>query len=82
VLACTGKKFAGAWGELEWGVQTGGDIFKHGNPGIASFWDMIHEDPKMEDIFSRAMAGTEGFSKAPLHSRTSRDFSALIIHFL
>jgi hypothetical protein len=63
VLACTGKEFAGAWGQLEWGVRTGGDIWRRGNPGEAtSFWHMIRLDPRKEDIFSRAMTGTENFS--------------------
>eukprot|EP00884_Botryococcus_braunii_P005208 jgi/Botrbrau1/14689/Bobra.0108s0045.1 len=70
VLGCTGKELAGSWGELEWGVRTGGDIFQRANAGIPSFWEMIKQDPLKEDIFSRAMAATEGFSARAIQ----RDF--------
>ena len=42
------------WGELEWGIRTGGLMFErvHGT----SFWDYLASVPGLEQTFSTGMA--------------------------
>ena len=56
-----GEEMERAWGQLAWGVKTGGRMFERAHGGQPLF-DYLKAKPEVEHIFSRAMAEVNGLS--------------------